>query len=99
MEQSGLFLSDSIQVKQVDAVLLLDGLHTDYITSGKTLHQGGKLNADKLNPFLQFANAAMKDEKKMLITHSSLFPGTYASTTEWQIGRNDEIPLGRECFA
>lgn len=68
--------------EDVDAVLLLDGLHTDYIPEGMTLYQGGALNETKLKPFLDFAQKAIAGKKKMLITHSSIFPGAYASTTE-----------------
>jgi len=63
-------------------IILLDGLHTSYIPENQTLYKGGKLDSIKLGPFLQFAEKAMKGEKQMLITHSSVFPGTFASTTE-----------------
>ena len=75
-------LSNSIYNDIIDGVLLLDGMHTDYIPDGQTLYKGGELNVVKLDTFLQFAKAAMNGEKKMLITHSCIFPGTYASTTE-----------------
>ncbi len=75
-------ISNSAYTDETDGVLLLDGMHTDYIPDGQTLFQGGELNVLKLDAFLQFAKLAMLGEKKMLITHSSIFPGTYASTTE-----------------
>ena len=75
-------LADPAQIMHVNAVLLLDGFHTDYEPKGLPVFQGGKLNEAKLKPFLKFAKSAMNGEKKMLITHSSIFPGTYASTTE-----------------
>lgn len=31
----------------LDGIVLLDGLHTDYIPSGRVLSQGGKLNTEK----------------------------------------------------
>ena len=80
----------------VDCVLLLDGLHTDYIPEGKTLYQGGKLNEEKLKPFLFFAREAMEGTKKMLITHSAIFPGTYASTTECTQYLIDALHLQRK---
>ncbi|MCB9211836.1 MAG: hypothetical protein H6609_20935, partial [Ignavibacteriales bacterium] len=61
---------------------LLDGLHTDYIPERKTLAEGGKLNSNKLQDFLKFAEYAVEGKKRLLITHSEIFPGTYASTTE-----------------
>lgn len=75
-------LSEASQANQVDGILLLDGLHTDYIPKGTTLHEGGTLNEAKLESFLGFARKASHGEKRMLFTHSSIFPGTYASTTE-----------------
>lgn len=68
--------------KAVDAVLLLDGLHTGYIPSGTVLHHGGRLDTTKLKSVLRFSRAAARGEKRLLITHSEIFPGTFASTTE-----------------
>jgi len=59
---------------RVDAVLLMDGLHSEYV--GKAVDPAG------LDVFLQFAKDAAAGRKRMLITHSEVFPGTFASTTE-----------------
>ncbi len=69
-------------ISKIDGIILLDGLHTDYEPEGKVLSEGGKLNEDKLSIFLNFAKLAIDNKKKLLITHSEIFPGTYASTTE-----------------
>jgi hypothetical protein len=66
----------------VDGIVLLDGLHTDYVPSGQVLAEGGKLNGEKLRDFVRHARLAIAGEKRLLITHSAIFPGTYASTTE-----------------
>ena len=66
----------------VDGVVLLDGLHTDYVPSRRVLALGGTLNEENLNDFLEYARLAIEGKKKLLITHSEIFPGTYASTTE-----------------
>jgi hypothetical protein len=66
----------------VDGIVLLDGLHTNYVPSRRVLSQGGKLNDENLRDFIKYARLAMDDKKKFLITHSEIFPGTYASTTE-----------------
>lgn len=66
----------------IDGVILLDGLHTSYIPEHRTLYQGGKLDSSGIAPFLHFAQQAIQGKKSMLITHSEVFPGTYASTTE-----------------
>src|SRR5437773_645888 len=67
---------------KVDAVLLLDGMHTSYIPDGTVLAAGGTLDTTNLVAFAEFARAAMRGEKRFLITHSEIFPGTFASTTE-----------------
>jgi hypothetical protein len=75
-------LRDPRHFQQVNAILLLDGLHTSYVPEGVVLEHGGTLDASNLEPFLRFARAAIRGEKRFLITHSEIFPGTFASTTE-----------------
>jgi hypothetical protein len=75
-------LRDSAHFARVDAVLLLDGMHTSYIPEGTVLAAGGTLDARNLDAFVRFAQAAIRGEKHFLITHSEIFPGTFASTTE-----------------
>jgi hypothetical protein len=75
-------LRDPRHFAQVGAVLLLDGLHTSYVPDGTVLANGGKLDEKPLEIFVDFARAAMAGEKRFLITHSEIFPGTFASTTE-----------------
>lgn len=75
-------LRDTRHFAQVDAVLLLDGLHTSYIPDGTPLAKGGTLDERPLEPFVRFAREAMSGHKRFLITHSEIFPGTFASTTE-----------------
>jgi hypothetical protein len=67
---------------RVDAVLLLDGMHTSYVPEGVVLAAGGALDTTNLSAFADFARAAMRGEKRFLVTHSEIFPGTFASTTE-----------------
>jgi len=81
---------------KIDGIVLLDGLHTDYIPEKLLLAEGGKLNIDKLNCFLEFAKQAVKKEKIFIITHSEIFPGTYASTTEAANYLINEIGLKRK---
>lgn len=68
--------------EQIRAILLLDGLHTGYIPARQPLARGGQLNTEKLDPFVRFARQAVAGEKSFVFTHSEIFPGTYASTTE-----------------
>lgn len=75
-------LRDSSHFDAVAAVLLLDGMHTGYSPPDKVLHTGAVLDTTNLTAFRRFAAAAMRGEKRFLITHSEIFPGTFASTTE-----------------
>lgn len=67
---------------RVDAVLLLDGMHTSYIPERTVLEAGGALDTTNLGAFAEFARAAVRGEKRFVVTHSEIFPGTFASTTE-----------------
>lgn len=75
-------LRDPSHFARVDAILLLDGMHTSYVPEGKGLAAGGTLDSTNLVGFANFARAAMRGDKRFLITHSEIFPGTFASTTE-----------------
>jgi hypothetical protein len=70
-------------------VLLLDGLHTDY-AAGKPGPAESALDAGHLGIFLKFARDAVARRKTMVVIHSEIIPGTYASTTEtadWLLAR------------
>ena len=66
----------------VKGVLLLDGIHTSYIPEGKPLADGGVIDGGGLDAFINFAREAVAGRKIFVITHSEIFPGAYASTTE-----------------
>jgi hypothetical protein len=66
---------------RVDRVLLIDGIHTDYV-DGKPGPLESKLDPGNLAIWLQLARDAIAGRKRMVATHSEIFPGTYASTTE-----------------
>ena len=71
---------------RVDAIVLVDGLHADY----EPPNRPGDNPADKarlveaadLDVFVKFARLAVEGKKQMIVTHSTIFPGTFASTTE-----------------
>ncbi len=74
---------------QVDGALLIDGLHTSYIPDRKVLADSGVLDTAGLAPFAEFARLAAAGSKRFIVTHSEIFPGTFASTTEcsdWLLG-------------
>jgi hypothetical protein len=61
--------------EDVDAVLLLDGIHTGY------LPRDHSLDLDRLTPFTRFAEQAVAGKKLFSITHSEILPrGNYAGT-------------------
>ena len=66
----------------VVGVLLLDGLHAGYLPPRTPLASGGALDTADLEPFVDFARRAAAGERRMVVTHSETFPGTFASTTE-----------------
>lgn len=83
----------SIEPKVVD-VLLIDGLHASYV-DGKPGPQESKLITDTLEPFLQYARQAAEGKRGMIILHSEIFPGTFASTTETADWLIDQLGLKR----
>jgi hypothetical protein len=72
----------------VNNVLLLDGLHASYLPEGKLLADGGTIQASDIDVFVNFAREAVAGRravagrKTFVVTHSEIFPGAYASTTE-----------------
>lgn len=68
--------------KLVNNVLLLDGIHASYVPEGQRLADGGIIKADDLDSYVKFAREAVAGKKKFMISHSEIFPATYASTTE-----------------
>lgn len=69
---------------RVDRVLLIDGMHGSYIGDkpGTGANQESELVTEDVGAFLQFARDAVAGKKQMVVTHSEIFPGTFASTTE-----------------
>ncbi len=63
--------------KRVEAVVLLDSLHTGYVDEhAKTL------KTPQIAPFIDYAKRAAKKQTFMFMSHSSIIPPGYASTTE-----------------
>ena len=66
----------------INNVLLLDGMHASYSPEGKLLADGGTIQASDIDIFVRFAREAVAGRKTFVVTHSEIFPGAYASTTE-----------------
>jgi hypothetical protein len=67
--------------ERVTRILCIDGIHTGYV-NGQPGPLESQLETANLEIFVQFARDAMAGRKRFLITHSEIFPGTFASTTE-----------------
>lgn len=68
-------LADPQCYERLDGLILLDCPHTGYTETGEVVpHQ--------MEHFVRFALDAVQGDKRFLITHSEIVPGTYASTTE-----------------
>ena len=80
---------------RVDGALLLDGIHTGYVPDRQPLADGGALDTTGLTPFADFARLAADGRKRFIITHTEIFPGTFASTTECTDWLLDALQLKR----
>ncbi|MBK8251112.1 MAG: hypothetical protein IPK82_00385 [Polyangiaceae bacterium] len=63
--------------KNIDSVILLDSLHAGYENE-----QQKTLKTVQLDPFVAFAKRAASGKTFMFMSHSSIIPPGYASTTE-----------------
>jgi hypothetical protein len=66
---------------QVANIIMIDGIHTSYI-GGKPGPLESQIDPEPLKIFIKLARDAMQGKKGVIITHSEIFPGTFASTTE-----------------
>jgi hypothetical protein len=74
-------LKASDSYARVDAALIIDGIHSDYL-DGKPGPLESKIGGENLEIWQQLARDAMAGRKRAIVTHSEIFPGTFASTTE-----------------
>lgn len=82
-------LRDSANFARVAAVLLLDGMHTSYVPERTVLADSGILDETNLVALAELGRAAIAGKKRVLVTHSEIFPGTFACTSEtadWLLG-------------
>lgn len=67
--------------QRVHSVLCIDGMHSGY-TNGKPGPLESNIESEPLAIWQQLARDAIARRKRFLLTHSEIFPGTFASTTE-----------------
>ena len=80
----GKILSVDRYYAMVDSVILNDSIHSQYDSPKKAASQGAeKVDLKMIRPFVRFAKDAAEGKKAaMVITHSSIIPPDYASSTE-----------------
>src|SRR6185369_10187673 len=81
--------------ERVRIILLIDGLHCGYV-NGKPGPLESELVTDDLAIFVKIAKDAVAGKKQMIVTHSEIFPGTFASTTETADYLLRQLELRRE---
>jgi hypothetical protein len=81
---------------RVDALVLADSLHAGY-AGDATAPRTADLPVDEtdLDVFTRFAGDAVSGRKRMWVTHSEVYPGTYASTTETADALLRRMGIGR----
>lgn len=75
-------LADSVAAAAVRGVVILDGIHTGYVPDRRVLADSGTLDPANLQSIARYAARAVRGDVRLLVTHSEVFPGTFASTTE-----------------
>jgi hypothetical protein len=83
---------------RVERVVAIDGIHTDYV-GGTPGPLESRLETRKLQPWLAFAREAVAGRKRLLVLHTEVFPGTFASTTETADWLLRELSLRRRPVA
>jgi hypothetical protein len=89
-------LADRAALPLIRGVVILDGIHTGYLPDRRVLADSGQLDPANLQSLHRFAQRAVRGEVRMLVTHSEVFPGTFASTTETADWLLHELALSRE---
>ena len=66
---------------QVTNTIMLDGIHTSYV-NGTPGPKESELDPANLEIYVKLVRDAMAGKRRVIITHTEIFPGTFASTTE-----------------
>lgn len=78
-------LSQPAHAARISAVILLDSLHASYVIEGDPSAPRSKdpeVKVADLDVFMRLAADAAAGRKRFWVTHSEVYPGTYASTTD-----------------
>lgn len=74
-------LLDPASYGRVHRILCIDGVHTGYIHDAPGPLES-ELDTSNLQMWLRFGRDAMAGQKRLILIHSEIFPGSFASTTE-----------------
>jgi hypothetical protein len=66
---------------EIANTIMIDGIHTSYV-KGKPGPLESEIDPEPLQVFVKLARDAMAGKRRVIITHTEIFPGTFASTTE-----------------
>ena len=78
-------LGEPANAARINAVILLDSLHASYAVDGDPSSARAKdpaVNVEDLDVFTRLAADAAGGRHRFWVTHSEVYPGTYASTTD-----------------
>lgn len=65
----------------ISRVWCIDGIHASY-RNGKPGPKESDIDPGRLNGLVEYARIAIAGKKQLLVLHTEIFPGTFASTTE-----------------
>ena len=90
-------LRHSMHYRSVDGIILADSMHAAYVDSSAPAALGiaRAVVLEDVDVFVRFARDALTGNKQMLVIHSEVYPGTYASTTETADHLLDQLTLVR----
>jgi hypothetical protein len=74
-------MSTPANYDRISNTIMIDGIHTGY-GGGKPGPLESQIEPDNLQIYVKLARDAIAGKKRVIITHSEIFPGTFASTTE-----------------
>lgn len=74
-------MSTAAYYDRISNTIMIDGIHTGY-AGGKPGPLESQIEPDNLRIYVKLARDAIAGKKRVIITHSEIFPGTFASTTE-----------------
>jgi hypothetical protein len=74
-------LADPASYDRIHRVLCIDGVHAGYVTNTPGPLES-QLVPENLAAWLHFGRDAIAGKKRLILTHTEIFPGSYASTTE-----------------